>query len=177
VFSNLDGLFAFHASAEDARYLVPELGEEVDIADLVALGEHQCYVRLSAGGARLPTFSVRLDSPPSSDPALAERLASASATRYGRDRSLVERDLRSALARIDAARGAWGEGTQTTQSQKGTPTAGSKKPKEGRARNEHRNLPEARQTQLPGIGADGHEADDDAHLLDEGETTGEEGVA
>src|SRR5438128_9206632 len=30
VFANLDGLFAFHTSAEDARYLVRELGGEVD---------------------------------------------------------------------------------------------------------------------------------------------------
>ncbi len=30
VFANLDGLFAFHTSAEDARYLARELGGEVD---------------------------------------------------------------------------------------------------------------------------------------------------
>ena len=37
VFANLDGLFAFHTSAEDARYLVPELGEEINEHDLVEL--------------------------------------------------------------------------------------------------------------------------------------------
>ena len=78
VFANLDGLFAFHTSAEDARYLVRELGGEIDEHDLIELGEHQCYARLSAGGERLPTFSVALDPPPTSDPdvrdALAERL-------------------------------------------------------------------------------------------------------
>ena len=30
VFANVDGLFAFHCSAEDAEYLVRELGEGVD---------------------------------------------------------------------------------------------------------------------------------------------------
>ena len=59
VFANLDGLFAFHTSAEDARYLVRELGGEIDEHDLIELGEHQCYARLSAGGERLPTFSRR----------------------------------------------------------------------------------------------------------------------
>src|SRR5205085_7566793 len=53
VFANLDGLFAFHTSAEDARYLVRELGTEIDEEDLVALGEHRCYARLSADGERL----------------------------------------------------------------------------------------------------------------------------
>jgi hypothetical protein len=101
VFANLDGLFAFHVSAEDAQYLVRELGEGVDEQDLVALGEHQCYARLSSGGERLPVFSVRLDPPPVADPALAERLAAASAALYGRDAAAVQRDLQAALARIE----------------------------------------------------------------------------
>src|SRR5207248_3326715 len=54
VFANLDGLFAFNCSAEDAEYLVAELGGALDEQDLVELGEHQCYVRLSSGGKRLP---------------------------------------------------------------------------------------------------------------------------
>ena len=101
VFANLDGLFAFHTSAEDAQYLVRELGEGVDEQDLVALGEHQCYARLSAGGERPPAFSVRLDPPPESDVALADRLAAASAALYGREAGAVERDLQAALARIE----------------------------------------------------------------------------
>ena len=32
VFANLDGLFAFHCSAEDAEYLAPELGGGLDAA-------------------------------------------------------------------------------------------------------------------------------------------------
>src|SRR5207249_3615796 len=34
LFANLDGLFAFNCSAEDAEYLVPELGGAIDIQDL-----------------------------------------------------------------------------------------------------------------------------------------------
>ena len=45
--------------------------------DLVALGEHQCYARLSASGERLPVFSVRLDPPPPSAPLLRDQLAAA----------------------------------------------------------------------------------------------------
>jgi hypothetical protein len=104
VFANLDGLFAFNCSAEDARYLVPELGGPLDEQDLVELGEHQCYARLSSGGRRLPTFSVRLDPPLASDAAQAGRLIAASAERYGRDAALVEADRRSALARVQLAR-------------------------------------------------------------------------
>src|SRR5207248_1400921 len=47
VFANIDGLFAFNCSAEDADYLVPELGGAVEVQDLVELGEHACYARIS----------------------------------------------------------------------------------------------------------------------------------
>jgi hypothetical protein len=104
VFANLDGLFAFHTSAEDARYLCRELGDGLDEQDLVALGDYQCYARLSARGERLPAFSVRLDAPPPSDPTVRDQLLAASAARYGRARSAVESDIRSALARVELAR-------------------------------------------------------------------------
>jgi hypothetical protein len=104
VFANLDGLFAFNCSAEDARYLVPELGGALDEQDLVEVGEHQCYARLSSAGRRLPTFSVRLDPPLEGDPLARARLIAASAERYGRDAALVEADLRSAAARVELAR-------------------------------------------------------------------------
>ena len=106
VFANLDGLFAVHTSAEDARYLIRELGGEIDEHDLLELGEHQCYAKLSAGGERLPTFSVSLDPPPVGDGAVREDLITLSAARYGRDASAVEGDLLSALARIEASRAA-----------------------------------------------------------------------
>jgi hypothetical protein len=102
VFANLDGLFAFHCSAEDADYLVPELGPPVTVEDLTGLGEHRCYARLSSGGERLPPFLVHLDPPPVGDPALADALAAASAERHGRPRAAVEADYVAALARIAA---------------------------------------------------------------------------
>src|SRR5947209_9891414 len=79
VFSNLDGLFAFHVSAEDAAYLAAELGGGLDEQDLLELGHYQCYARLTdvATGERLPAFSLRLDPPSSSDPARARLLAEA----------------------------------------------------------------------------------------------------
>jgi hypothetical protein len=115
VFANLDGLFAFHTSAEDAAYLVRELGGGIDEADLLELGEYQCYAKLSAGGERLPVFSLRLDPPPAGDPAVGEALAAASAQRYGRDAGAVERDLQSALARVELAHAAVGDRTRAGQ--------------------------------------------------------------
>ena len=106
VFSNLDGLFAFHTSAEDAEYLAEELGGGLDKQDLLELGHYQCYVRMTdtRTGERLPTFTVQLDAPPVGDPAVANRLAAASAEQYGRDSLEVELDLQAAAERINGPR-------------------------------------------------------------------------
>ncbi len=103
VFSTVDQLFAFHTSAEDARYLVPELGEGLREADLGELSSYHCYARLTLGGRRQPAFSVELDPPPVPDPERTRALASESYGFYGRTREAVENDLRSAYARIDEA--------------------------------------------------------------------------
>jgi hypothetical protein len=124
VFANLDGLFAFHTSAEDARYLVQELGEEIDEHDLVELGEHQCDPKLSSGGERLPTFSVALDPPPASDPIARDQIIELSSALFGRDQKAIEDDLRSALARIELLQGRKVDGDNTQQSGKGTGTPG-----------------------------------------------------
>ena len=103
VFANLDGLFAFNCSAEDARYLVPELGGALDEQDLVELGEHQCYARLSAGGQRLPTFWLELDPPLRPDPDARAARVAASAIHYGRDIASVLADRQAARARVALA--------------------------------------------------------------------------
>ncbi|HEX2515516.1 MAG TPA: hypothetical protein VH257_12485, partial [Chloroflexota bacterium] len=121
LFSNLDGLFAFHTSAEDARYLIPELGEGVDEADLLELGEYRCYAKLSTRGERLPVFSVRLDPPPPGDPALAAALTAESARRYGRDRATVEAGLASLLERVTLTRAAAGDGASPPEAATTTP--------------------------------------------------------
>ena len=102
VVSNLDGLFAFHTSAEDAEYLAEELGGGLNKQDLLELGHYRCYARMTdvRTGERLPAFSVRLDPPPLGDSAVADRLAAASAERYGRSVLDVDLDLQAAAERV-----------------------------------------------------------------------------
>jgi hypothetical protein len=102
VFSNLDGLFAFHTSAEDAEYLAEELGGGLNKQDVLELGHYQCYARITdvPTGERLPAFTVRLEAPPVSDARIAAQLALESAQQYGRDALDVELDLQAATERI-----------------------------------------------------------------------------
>jgi hypothetical protein len=126
VFSNLDGLFAFHTSAEDAAYLAEELGGGLDAQDLLELGHFQCYARVTDArtGERLPSFSVQLDAPAKGNPAFAAVLAKYSAERFGRDALDVELDLQFALERIRGPRRSTEDADDTSGQTTATPNDG-----------------------------------------------------
>jgi hypothetical protein len=98
VFANLDSLTVFQVSAEDARYLAPELGHDLEVDDLVSLDDYECYARWSSGGHRHPTFSLRLDPPAPLDSSRIAAIAAASATRFGRPREEVAKELDQVFA-------------------------------------------------------------------------------
>ena len=102
VFATINGLCAFHTSAEDAAFLIHELDGDGALAppDLTGLGAHRCYIRMSSRGERHPAFLVELDPPPTGDPATAARLARTSALRWGTPRAAVE----AALAEVSTRR-------------------------------------------------------------------------
>ncbi len=98
VFANLDSLTVFQVSAEDARYLAPELGHDLEVDDLVSLDDYECYARWSSGGHRHPAFSLRLDPPAPLDSWRIAAIAAASATRFGRPRDEVARQVDQVFA-------------------------------------------------------------------------------
>lgn len=96
IFSNIDGLTVFQVSAEDARYLAPELGSDLAVEDLVDLDDFGCYARCWSDGQRLPAVSLRLNRPPPVDVIHMEAIARRSAEHYGRPRD----EVRAEIARI-----------------------------------------------------------------------------
>ncbi|MGB8345281.1 MAG: hypothetical protein WCD86_10385 [Ktedonobacteraceae bacterium] len=92
VLSNIDHLFAFTMSAEDARVIVPYL-DGLEVADVLTLDDYTCYARLSHQGRRLPAFSLHLAPPPQGDAEQAVCVRHDSAARNARSASLVDADL------------------------------------------------------------------------------------
>lgn len=87
VMANLDQLFAFAMSADDARMVERELDGVVESTDLITLDDFSCYARLTVDGRRLPVFSLALDPPPALDAAAraqADVLRRRSQKRIGR---------------------------------------------------------------------------------------------
>jgi hypothetical protein len=97
VFANIDGLTVFQVSAQDARYLVPELGSDLDVADLTSLDDFECYARWWTAGRRLPTFSLHLDPPPAPSRERLAAIALRSAERFGRPRADVAESIAAIL--------------------------------------------------------------------------------
>ncbi|HEY1350174.1 MAG TPA: type IV secretion system DNA-binding domain-containing protein [Ktedonobacteraceae bacterium] len=90
VLANTDQLFAFDMAAQDARRMAEEIGDGIEVEDILAQENYACYARLSLQGARLPAFSTRLLPPPASDQALATWLEERSAQIYGRRVEVID---------------------------------------------------------------------------------------
>jgi hypothetical protein len=97
VLSNVDHLFAFAMSGEDARMLHSITGIEED--DITILDDFTCYARLSLDGRRLPVFSLRLDPPSMGNSELAQHIRIQSQQRYARPYGVVDAMIAQALKR------------------------------------------------------------------------------
>jgi hypothetical protein len=97
VLSNVDHLFAFAMSGEDARMLHELDGIEED--DITNLDDFTCYAKVSLQGRRLPVFSLRLDPPLIGDSELARRIRVRSQQRYARPCDVVDAMIADALKR------------------------------------------------------------------------------
>jgi hypothetical protein len=97
VLANVDHLFAFAMSGEDARLLHELDGIEED--DITTLDDFTCYTRLSLDGRRLPVFSLRLDAPPIGDREQTQRIRMRSQQRYARPCDAVDAMIAQAIDR------------------------------------------------------------------------------
>ncbi|MGH2485600.1 MAG: type IV secretion system DNA-binding domain-containing protein [Ktedonobacterales bacterium] len=99
VLANVDALYAFATSAEDAHVLAHELDDAVEVTDLINQDDYTCYAKLTLDGRRLPVFSLVLDPPPRGEMEMAERLHALARMRYARPVEEVDDLLAEAAAR------------------------------------------------------------------------------
>ena len=105
VMANVDQLFCYAMSAEDARILERELDGVVDPTDLINLDDFSCYARLTVEGRRVPVFSLALDPPTRTDAvqrAGIEELRRRSQRRIGREVRAVDTLIAHAAVRRKA---------------------------------------------------------------------------
>ncbi len=89
ILSNVQTLFVFQTSAEDADLLRHELDDAVTSTDIINLSDHSCYLKTQVGRERLPVMHVETQAPQSPDHVIAEQIVR-QMTRYTRSRKIVE---------------------------------------------------------------------------------------
>jgi hypothetical protein len=97
VLSNVDHLFAFAMSGEDARML--HEFDDIEEDDITNLDDFTCYAKLSLQARRLPAFSLHLDPPMRSDPDLAQSIRLHSQQRCARPCDVVDAMIAQSLKR------------------------------------------------------------------------------
>jgi hypothetical protein len=61
---NVGTMVSFQVGANDAEFLVQQLGGGLTVQDFLSLPRYRCYVRTEVGGEATPPFSVRTLPPP-----------------------------------------------------------------------------------------------------------------
>ncbi|MCL5950386.1 MAG: type IV secretion system DNA-binding domain-containing protein [Chloroflexi bacterium] len=89
IMSNVDTLFVFQTSAEDADILRHELDDEVVGTDIINLADHSCYLKTQLGRERLPVMHIETLPPSPGTPLIAQQILT-QMTRYTRSGQIVE---------------------------------------------------------------------------------------
>ena len=89
IMSNVDTLFVFQTSAEDADILRHELDDEVTGTDIINLADHSCYLKTQVGRQRLPVMHIETLPPSPGSPLIAQQILT-QMTRYTRSGQIVE---------------------------------------------------------------------------------------
>ena len=94
VFGNVGTIIAMRAGATDADFLVKQFTPVFDSQDIIKIPNHNAIVRLMIGGIPSQPFSMNT-LPPFGEPndQLATALKQLSASKYGRERSGVEKEI------------------------------------------------------------------------------------
>jgi hypothetical protein len=98
ILSNIETLFVFQTSADDADVLRHELDDEVTATDIINLADHSCYVKAQVGRDRLPVMHVETLPPQVGDRAIAEQVIG-QMSRYARPVKVVEAERKAFLDR------------------------------------------------------------------------------
>lgn len=98
ILANVDSLFVFQVSAEDALTLSRELDESVSAVDIINQPSYSCYVKTQRGRERLPVMHVETLPPEPSNTRVAEQVL-AGMLQYAKPMEAVESERREFIAK------------------------------------------------------------------------------
>lgn len=104
VFGNVGSKVAFRVGAEDGEFLEKEFAPTFTASDLINIDNRNCYVKMLINGQTATPFSLRTQAGIKSNPEIGAKAKEFSRLTYGRDRSVVEEEMKEKFASIEAAK-------------------------------------------------------------------------
>lgn len=104
VFGNVGSIASFRVGAEDAEFLEKQFNPVFSAPDLINIDNRNCYVRMLINGKTALPFSMKTIAGAKSNPNIAAKAKEFSRLTYGRDRSVVEEEMKVKFAAVEAAK-------------------------------------------------------------------------
>lgn len=104
VFGNVGSLTVFRVGPEDAEFLEKQFAPVFSAQDIVNVDNYQCFVRLLMNNELTKPFNMKTFPPTTGDQEVANALKELSRLRYGRDASIVNREIMTRMRVAEAPR-------------------------------------------------------------------------
>lgn len=104
VFGNVGSIAAFRVGAEDGEFLEKQFAPAFSQGDLINIDNRNCYVKMLMNGQTAAPFSMKTVAGPTANPDIAAKAKEFSRLTYGRDRNLVDDEMKEKFASIEAAK-------------------------------------------------------------------------
>jgi len=95
VFGNVGSILAMRVGADDADFLVKQFTPVFDQNDLINIDNFNAYAKLIVNNLTAKPFNIAIYPAPKANEEIKEALKELSRLKYGRDRDLVEREIKS----------------------------------------------------------------------------------
>ncbi len=95
VFGNVGSMLAMRVGADDADFLVKQFIPVFDQNDLINIDNFNAYAKLIINNLTTKPFNIAIYPAPKADDEIREALKELSKLKFGRDRELVEREIKS----------------------------------------------------------------------------------
>ncbi|MBD3300727.1 MAG: TraM recognition domain-containing protein, partial [Candidatus Moranbacteria bacterium] len=101
VFGNVGSMVTFRIGATDAEYMVKQFAPTFNERDLINVDNYKAFVKLMINGAVSEPFSIRTLPPVPEKEKNRRKIIQYSRLKYGRDRRIVEKELKERLKLAD----------------------------------------------------------------------------
>lgn len=102
VFGNVGSLVSFRVGPEDAEFLEKQFAPVFTAQDIINVDNYQCFVRLLMNNELTKPFNMKTYPPTSGDQEVANALKELSRLRFGRDATIVNREIMTRIRLAEA---------------------------------------------------------------------------